>query len=252
MEVGARVRLLVFAVVVGERAIRVPASRSCNGPDSPSARPPSTMYCNSIAFMTPRICIASSHRGVAWLSPKPSLLRPRDVGDVRRRPSSVASDKAELPWSGSTFDEAIDNLSDADNGREEPHTGMPAKQQPNAWTSDIWEGDWDEMSASGEDETGSPLPPPEVPGGLRVGSQEFTDLVKAQFDVLATVVSEVSRIVLFTRHENADTGARGRQFCCCRLLVCLCSLVRCGQRTMSHSPVLQSDPADHVIYYCLL
>ena len=122
----------------------------------------------------------------------------------------MTSDKAELPWSGSTFNEAFDSMSDAGNGREEPHTrtDIPAEQQPSAWTSDIWEGDWDEMSASSEDETEAPLPSPGVPGGLRVGSQEFTDLVKAQFDVLATVVNEASRIVLFTRHENAETGAR--------------------------------------------
>lgn len=209
MEVGAKVRLLVFAFVVGERACLVPASRSCSRPGPPSARPAYAISRNSMAFTTPNIGIASARRRATGLSPKPALLQQRDVGNVQRRPSSVASDKAELPWSGSTFNEAFDSLSDADNGREEPHTGThdPAEQQPSAWTSHIWEGDWDEMSASREDETGSPLPTPGSPGGLRVGSQEFTDLVKAQFDVLATVVSEASRIVLFTRQDNAETGA---------------------------------------------
>ena len=229
MEVGAGVRLLVFAFVVGERACLVPASRS--GPGSHSARPAArTISRNGMAFTTPRICIASSRRRASGLSPKPSFLRPGDVDYLQRRPSSMASDKAELPWSGSTCNEAFDSLSDADNDRKEPHADTPGEQQPSAWTNDIWEGDWDEMSASSQDETGSPLPSSGSSGGLRVGSQEFTDLVKAQFDILATVVTEASRIVLFTRHENAETGGRVHELWCCCLLrsrVCFLSyLVR--------------------------
>lgn len=223
MEVGTTIRLLVYAVVVGERACHVPASRSFSGLRSPPAHPasaiPISRSCNSMAFTaSPRIHISSPHRRIGYVSPRPpSLLRPTDIGVgsvQQRRPSSVASDRAERPWSGPTFNEAFDpDNTDNDHSRIEEggDAGVPEHQPgASAWTGDIWEGDWDDIATSREDgdETGSPLPTAGVPGGVRVGSQEFTDLVKAQFDVLANVLTEASEIVLFTRQENSETGER--------------------------------------------
>ena len=47
-----------------------------------------------------------------------------------------------------------------------------------------------------------------------VGSPEFVSLVKAQFDVLTTVLG-VHRVVLFVRRENPETGARVACVCVC-------------------------------------
>lgn len=43
-------------------------------------------------------------------------------------------------------------------------------------------------------------------GEAMVGSPEFVELVKGQFDVLLVSVPGADRVVLFARRENTETG----------------------------------------------
>lgn len=104
------------------------------------------------------------------------------------------------------------------NGNDKDSGGQ-AETDEDLWSSVEWAGDGDGMSGSGNE--------------AMVGSQEFIGLVKAQFDLLSTVL-DASRVVLFVRRESTETGGtRGSHmklskpphcYCCCH---CCCCRYRC-------------------------
>lgn len=85
------------------------------------------------------------------------------------------------------------------NGRgEDSHRGAT-----NGADQDVWVGERSGAPAGGGG------------GETMVGSPEFVDLVRAQFDVLVSVLG-VKRVVLFARRENTETGelaVTGMLFC---------------------------------------
>lgn len=79
------------------------------------------------------------------------------------------------------------------------------------WSRIGWEGEgeWNEIPTT----PAAPSAPsaPAAGGGSEeamVGSPEFVSLVKSQFNLLATAVPGVGRVVLFVRRENTETGEK--------------------------------------------
>lgn len=121
---------------------------------------------------------------------EPLCLRIKKAGvDGRQqRPCIVA----ELPVSAAGAAGAETNEQDPPaehvNGS---HTGGQEEADEDLWSSVEWAGERDGMSGGGSE--------------AMVGSQEFVSLVKAQFDLLSTVLG-AHRVLLFVRRESSETG----------------------------------------------
>lgn len=93
---------------------------------------------------------------------------------------------------GSTSSSRSSSSSSSSRGQESTHQDL--------WSSVAWEGEgeWN----------GAPTAPAAGGGSeeAMVGSPEFVSLVRAQFQLLATAVPDVNRVVLFVRRENTETG----------------------------------------------
>lgn len=224
--VARLVLLLVLSILLvdGGGARSVLSSQGCRNGRSAS------ISCDTVAFATASTAIAA-HRWCSWRLSKSLFLRPRGAGAVGRRSSVVLSEKSGVAWGGATLNEALasgdlghtgdknvngdrtdHNMADTDNieGQDRAKQG--------AWGSNEWGGMPKSSDYRQEEDGGknSRVPSAGSFGATGLGSHELTELVKAQFDVLASMLN-VSRIVLFVRRENLETGAGLRR--CCAVVV---------------------------------
>lgn len=132
-----------------------------------------------------------------------------------RTRSHMSSQKTGVPrWgSSSTFGQEAENSNnDGDNDRENT-TDLRAPDQwksSRRWGKGRGRRDSRQNGDNGDnvqDQNGDAgrVPSAGVVSGNGVGSPEFVDLVRAQFDVLASML-DASQIVLFVRRENTETG----------------------------------------------
>ncbi|CAM9492210.1 unnamed protein product [Ectocarpus sp. 6 AP-2014] len=119
-------------------------------------------------------------------TPAVDLQRPGRAGGGGRQYRLAAAD----PRTGAHDRRGATSIDDpphlVNEGQEEP-------EQQEAWSSAGWAG---ERNAR----------PPSSSGEAMVGSPEFVSLVKAQFEVLATVLG-ADRVVLYARRESTETGS---------------------------------------------
>lgn len=122
-------------------------------------------------------------------APAADLQRPRRGGGGGWRYRLAAADPRTGAHDrrGATGVRQDDPLQQVNEAQEEP-------VQQDAWSSAGWAGE-----RNGR--------PPSSGGEAMVGSPEFVSLVKAQFEVLATVLG-ADRVVLYARRENTETGER--------------------------------------------
>lgn len=111
--------------------------------------------------------------------------------------------------SGATFDHFNDGSTGSGIGGDS-HQGQQDVRQHDSFKTSGWGGEIPAGSegSKGEkddDEEERRAPSAGAAGEIGTGSQEFVNLVRAQFDVLAATL-DVSQIVLFVRRENTKTG----------------------------------------------
>ena len=122
----------------------------------------------------------------------------RSLKSRHLQPSSFMSDRRRVPWSGVRTHQAFDGL---------PLDGSYQGHQPQHSNGMETHSDWGvKMEDDDVDDEGDRAPSAGYAEGIGMGSTEFVNLVKAQFDVLAAML-DVSQIVLLVRRENIETGA---------------------------------------------
>lgn len=146
---------------------------------------------------------------------------PKGVGSAGYRSPCgcvMSSEKTGVPLSGATFGQFEDGTGSIDGAinRSRSNHNHDSHQEHATPQHDSFKPDgWDERPGSEgsrdeKDDEGSSAPSAGAAGEIGTGSQEFVNLVRAQFDVLAATL-DVSQIVLFVRRENTKTGVR---YCC--------------------------------------
>ncbi|CAM9637940.1 unnamed protein product [Ectocarpus fasciculatus] len=121
-------------------------------------------------------------------TPAADLQRPRRAGGGGRQYRLAAAD----PRTGAHDRRGATSIRQDDPPQHFNEEQQEPEQQ-DAWSSAGWAGE-----RNGR--------PPSSGGEAMVGSPEFVSLVKAQFEVLATVLG-ADRVVLYARRENTDTGS---------------------------------------------
>lgn len=184
-------------------------SRSCSRGSRQHATSPMAfagLCISASAFIAPTTSIAT-RRWSPWHSPR--LAYSRQAIGVGIRPASLMAERGGLPWSRATLNEAFDAFHNAPTPTE---SGSGEREEPrgDAWASNGWDDGRDGLPSGGhglpeEEEDARRAPSAGASGGIGMGSPEFVNLVKAQFDVLAAMLG-VSQIVLFVRRENTETG----------------------------------------------
>lgn len=137
----------------------------------------------------------------------------------------------EVPWTASRVDDPFDGEGPGDltspsytdiEGADDVFVGNPSEhstgQQDDGglegrrhWGRNIenrmpnGENGDDGGMEDDEDDRDARVPSAGANGAIGMGSAEFVNLVKAQFDVLASML-DASQIVLFVRRENTETG----------------------------------------------
>lgn len=143
---------------------------------------------------------------------------PKGVGSAGYRSPCgcvMSSEKTGVPLSGATFSQFEDSTGNSSDGARSRSNHDSHQEQATPPHDSFKPDGWDERPGSEgskdeKDDEGSSAPSAGAAGEIGTGSQEFVNLVRAQFDVLAATL-DVSQIVLFVRRENTKTGVRS---CC--------------------------------------